>query len=142
MPLLLETLAEGRCVRFQPRGTSMLPLLRQGADAVELSPPPKKLKKYDIPFYARKNGQYVLHRIVKAGEHYTCVGDNQFDLEYPVSHSQVIAVVTAVYRNGRRIEVTSSAYRAYCVFWHYTRPLRHLYRRTRAAVGSIVKHRK
>lgn len=139
MPLILEHLAAGRSIRFQPRGTSMLPLLRQGIDAVELSPPPARLKKFDIPFYVRQNGQYVLHRVVKTGEAYTCVGDNQFDLEYPVPHDHVFAVVTAVYRDGKRIEVTATSYRVYCVFWHYTRPLRHFYRRIRHRVGNALR---
>ena len=37
-PLMLETLERGQSVRFSPRGTSMLPMLRQGVDAVTLSP--------------------------------------------------------------------------------------------------------
>lgn len=129
MPLILEHLHAGQSVSFSPRGTSMLPMLRQGVDTVELSPAPAKLKKFDLPFYQRKNGQYVLHRIVRTGDAYTCVGDNQFELEYPVTHAQVLALVTAFTRNGRRIEVTNKAYRAYCLFWHYTRPLRHVYLR-------------
>ena len=81
MPLFKERLAAGQIVRFSPRGVSMLPMLRQGIDSVELSPVPEKLKKYDLPLYQRRNGQYVLHRIVKVSEGYTCIGDNQFEPE-------------------------------------------------------------
>ena len=45
MPLMLERLSDGQTVTFSPRGISMLPMLRQGLDTVELSAVPKKLKK-------------------------------------------------------------------------------------------------
>ena len=68
MPLIRESLSQGKSVRFSPRGTSMLPLLRQGKDQVILSPVIGKLHRFDLPFYQRDDGQYVLHRIVKAGD--------------------------------------------------------------------------
>ena len=129
MPLIQDRLAAGQKVRFSPMGVSMLPMLRQGVDSVELSAAPPKLKKYDIPLYRRENGQYVLHRIVDAGSTYTCIGDNQFVPEFGVEHIQVLAMVTAFYRGERRWTVSAPAYRFYCVFWHYSRPLRHFWRR-------------
>lgn len=107
----------------------MLPMLRQGVDSVELSSLPDRLEKYDLPLYQRSNGQYVLHRVVAVGEAYTCVGDNQFDLETGVEHNQMIAIVSAFTRDGKRIESDNPAYRLYCRFWCATRPIRHLWRR-------------
>ena len=81
MPLWKERLEAGQRVRFSPKGISMLPLLRQGTDSVLLSPPPARLKKYDIVLYQREDGKYVLHRIIEVDESgmvYTCIGDNQF----------------------------------------------------------------
>lgn len=98
MPIIRESLSQGKSVRFSPRGVSMLPMLRQGLDSVELSPLPERLKKYDLPLYQRRNGQYVLHRVVGVdGDTYTCIGDNQFELEHSVAHEQMIAVVTAFF---------------------------------------------
>lgn len=128
MPHIRRTLAEGHSVTIGPKGTSMLPLIRQGIDYVELSPLPEKLRKYDLPLYQRPDGQYVLHRVVKVGESYTCVGDNQFKLEKGVAHSQMIALTTAIYRGEKRIPVTAFSYRLYSRFWHWSRPVRHLYR--------------
>ena len=68
MPLIKECLAEGKTVKFSPRGTSMMPMIRQGVDSVILSAVPGKLKKFDLPLYQRKNGLFVLHRIVDVGE--------------------------------------------------------------------------
>jgi hypothetical protein len=129
MPLIQEQLDAGGTVRFLPQGTSMLPMLRQGIDSVTLTSVPEKLKKYDLPLYQRDNGSYVLHRIVKAGESYSCIGDNQFVLETGVRHDQMLAVVTSFTRKGRQIPVTSLTYQIYCRFWHYSRPMRHFWRR-------------
>ena len=137
MPVILEFLAEGNSVRLFPKGTSMLPMLRQGLDSVILSPKPINLQKYDLPLYQRDNGHYVLHRIIKTGETYACIGDNQFDLEYGVRTDQVIAVVTAFTRGSKEISVNSLTYQLYCRLWHYSRPLRRLWRR---GVGWIRRH--
>jgi len=131
MPLIRERLAAGQKVKFSPRGTSMLPMLRQGIDTVTLSPIPERLKKYDLPLYQRADGHYVLHRVVKAGETYTCIGDNQFVYESGLTHRQMIALVSSFTRGAREYSVDDWRYRLYCCFWHNSRGLRHLYRRGR-----------
>ena len=137
MPLFREQFAAGHTVRFSPRGISMLPMLRQGIDTVTLSPAPEKLKKYDLPLYQRPDGKYILHRIVKAGDTYTCAGDNQFTLEPGVRQDQIIAIVTAFSRGDREIPVTSLSYQLYCRLWHYSRPVRHFWRR---GIGWLRRH--
>lgn len=139
MPLIKECLADGRSVWIYPNGVSMRPMIRQGVDRVLLSPVPEKLNKYDLPFYQRDDGHFVLHRIVRVGETYTCVGDNQVDLEHGVRHDQVIALVTSFTRGNRKISVNSFAYKIYCRYCHYFRPLRHLWRR---GIGWLRRHLK
>ena len=129
MPLIRERLEAGQSVRFSPRGVSMLPMLRQGIDSVVLSPLPEKLQKYDLPLYQRKNGQYVLHRVVEAAETYTCLGDNQFVLEPGLEHGQMLALVTAFYRAEKYHSVTEPGYRLYCRLWYHSRGLRRFWRR-------------
>ena len=126
-PLMLEQLANGESVQFTPRGTSMRPMIYGGRDQVILSPAPAKLRKYDIPLYRRANGQFVLHRIVKVGDTYTCIGDNQFDYEPGVRHDQIIAVTTGFIRNGKKCSVHSLSYWLYCRLWHFGRPVRKAY---------------
>ncbi len=129
MPLIREQLLSGGRVTFSPRGTSMLPMIRQGQDTVTLSPLPERLKKYDLPLYRRENGQYVLHRVVRVSkDRYTCIGDNQFVFEHDLRHAQMIAVVSSFCRNGREVPANSTSYWLYCRFWHYSRPLRRLWR--------------
>lgn len=128
MPQILELLGKGQSVQLYPRGVSMMPMLRQGIDSVVLSPIEGKLKKYDLPFYRRRDGQYVLHRIVKVGDRYTCCGDNQFAYEHNVRQEQLIAVVTGFYRDEAYYPVTCFRYKCYCRLWHWTRFTRHVYR--------------
>ena len=128
MPLMRERLAAGQSVCFSPKGVSMLPMLRQGRDTVTLSPITGKLKKYDLPLYQRSNGKYVLHRIVRVGETYTCSGDNQVVLEHGLAQEQMIAVVTAYTRDGKKHSVSSIGYRLYCRLWHHTRLIRRIWR--------------
>ena len=137
IPLIQERLEAGQTVRFSPRGTSMLPMLRQGIDSVVLSPVPEQLKKYDLPLYKRDNGKFVLHRIIAAGETYTCMGDNQFQPEAGLRQDQMIAVVTSFTRGDREISCRAWHYRLYCRFWHYSRPVRHFWRR---GIGWLRRH--
>ena len=139
LPLIMESLESGRRVRFSPKGTSMMPMLRQGIDDVILSPLPPKLKKYDLPLYRRSSGQFVLHRIVKVEETYTCVGDNQFEREPGLRHDQMLGLVTAFTRGKRVISVEDPAYRLYCRIWHYSRPLRRLWRQGIACIRRLRK---
>jgi hypothetical protein len=126
MPLIQERLDAGQTVRFSPMGTSMLPMLRQEIDSVVLSPVPEKLKKYDLPFYRRDDGHFVLHRIVKAGETYTCIGDHQLIYEHGVRRDQMIALATGLYRKGKYYSLDSFGYKLYSRLWHWMRPLRRM----------------
>ncbi len=94
-----------------------------------LSPLPQRLKKYDFPLYRRENGQFVLHRVVKVGQRYTCIGDHQFVLEEGLCHEQMLAVVTGFVRKGKTYSVAHPGYWLYCRFWHYSRPIRHFWLR-------------
>jgi hypothetical protein len=139
MPLIRERLDAGQTVRFSPMGISMLPMLRQGIDSVVLSPVPEKLKKYDLPLYQRRDGKYILHRIIRVGETYTCMGDNQFQPEPGLHHDQMLALVTAFYRGERQIRCDSLMYQLYCRIWHYSRPVRRFWRR---GIGWFRRHLK
>ena len=134
IPLIRERLSDGQSVTFSPKGTSMLPMLRQGIDTVEISSISGRLKKYDLPLYLRDNGQYVLHRIVEVGETYTCIGDNQFVLEPGLRQDQMIALVSAFTRGGKRIKVSDPKYQMYCRIWCASRPVRHVWFRIRSVL--------
>lgn len=140
LPLIREWLAAGKKVKnLSFRGISMLPLLRQGKDTVEISPLSNEIKKYDLPMYLRENGKMVLHRVVKLEEdHYLCIGDNTECFE-KVYQDQIIGIVTAINRGKRRIECNSFSYRLYCRLWRPTRPLRILYKRVKRLLRRCLK---
>ena len=126
LPLMREQLDRGETFSFKPGGVSMLPTIRPNRDAVVVGPLPEQLKKFDLPLYRREDGAFVLHRIVKVEQTYTCVGDGQFQYERGITREQMVAIVTAIIRNGRKISVQSPVYRLYCRFWHGTRRIRHV----------------
>ena len=104
---------------YRNEGDSMLPLIRQGKDLVLISEKPEgRLKKYDVPLYKRDNGQYVLHRILKVRENdYVLCGDNRWQKETGISDRQIIGVLTAVIRNGKKLPTTDFRYRLYMHLW-------------------------
>lgn len=128
--IIIEKLDAGGTVTFTPRGESMLPMLRDGEDVVVIKKPEGRLKLYDIPLYRRKDGSFVLHRVldVRNDGTYVLCGDNQFFLERGITDSDVIGVVTAFYRKGKPYSVRSFRYRAYEEFWYYTRWFRGAFR--------------
>ncbi len=141
-PIIKEQIARGKSVRISPKGVSMLPMIRQGKDAVTLSPIPEKLKKYDLPLYQRENGKYVLHRITAVENGYTCIGDNQFVYEKGIKPEQMIAVVTSFTRGNKEYSVTKLSYKLYCRIWHHSRKLRHFWRRGIGKLRRIFKIKK
>ena len=83
----------------------MLPFLADGRDKVILQKIEKLPKKGDIVFYRRKNGAYVLHRVVKRrGDLFYFSGDAQLRVEGPVGKGQLLAVCKEVERDGKTIK--------------------------------------
>ena len=140
MPLVRERLAAGHSVRYLPfRGVSMMPMLRQGIDSVEISPLPPKMKKYDLPVYQYPSGKYVMHRIVDVKEdHYICLGDNLVEKE-TITPDMMIGVVSAFKRGDKRIEVDAVSYRIYCRLWCALFPLRKLWRKSKNWLRRLLK---
>ena len=129
LPVIQEQLSAGKNVVFSPRGVSMQPMLYQGRDRVTLSPVTGPLKKYDLPLYRLDSGKFILHRIVAAGESYTCRGDNTYFDETGIRQDQLIGVVSAFTRKGRTVSVQASGYKLYCRIWVAAYPLRRFVRR-------------
>jgi hypothetical protein len=142
---MTEKLEQGGMVYFNPRGTSMLPMLHNDGDMVKLVKPKGQLKKYDLPLYRRTDGAFVLHRVVavNADGTYTMCGDNQWCLEKGISHSQIVGKVVAFKRSGKEYSVEDRGYKAYCRVWIAVMPLRHIVfgglNRVKRLVKGIVK---
>ena len=131
-PAMAETLAAGGTVKLPITGTSMLPLLVQGRDFVILEQAKAPLQKLDLPFYRRRDGAFVLHRVVAVEETtYTMCGDNQWVLETGIAPDQIIGIVTEIERKGKRFSVTDKRYTRYVRLWHRLLPCRKLLVRLR-----------
>ncbi len=135
--MIREVLNKDGHFRMYPRGTSMLPLIRQEIDSVVLVKADGDIKVGEIAFYLRDDGHYVLHRIVgkktgakntgesvsnnndSTGEHvfYTMCGDNQLKREEGIRRDQIIGVVECVYRKEKEVSGKNVIYRLYVLLW-------------------------
>ncbi len=132
-----ESIKNGKDVNLTVTGDSMYPLFKSRVDTVLLTCP-KNLRKYDIIFYRRESGQYVLHRVQKIkGENLTLAGDNETRKEYPVKFDQVIGKVKSFTRKGRQHSVNELWYRIYSCLWCVFFPYRHIGMRMIFFVGRM-----
>ena len=125
-PVIKEVLDNGGTFTLTITGSSMYPFILGGRDQVTLSPVPKKLKKNDLPLYRRKNGQFVLHRIVKVCKDgtYTCCGDHQCQLEKGLEFEQMVGLATSYVRKGKKLTNKNLLYRFYRMTWTWVRNYR------------------
>ena len=137
LPFIEEALNNDKTFTIPITGTSMRPLLIQGRDTVTLKKCTEKLKKGDLPLYRRRDGAFVLHRVVgftNEGSYIMC-GDNQFLKETGIEHTQIIGVVTEITRNGKTFSVDSEKYQRYVKTGLALLNVRYPYKRVRYWVG-------
>ena len=102
--VLKELVEEGKEVSMLIAGSSMSPFLGHERDYIFFKKPEAPIKRGDMVFYQRRNGQYIMHRVWKVNEKgYYIVGDAQTEIEGPVEKSQIFAVVTRVKRKEKWI---------------------------------------
>ena len=65
MGMLRELIGQGHRVSVRVAGNSMSPFLKHGRDTVFFTAPDSEIKKGDIVFYTRPNGQYIMHRVCR-----------------------------------------------------------------------------
>ena len=95
---------EGKVVSMLIAGSSMAPFLCHNRDYIYFTKPERELRRGDMVFYQRDNGQYVMHRIYRVKhEGYYMVGDAQTQIEGPLRRDQIFAVITQVKRDGKMI---------------------------------------
>ena len=108
-------------------GFSMLPLLRQYRDIIEIRrKEPGRCKKYDVVLYKRGD-MYILHRILKVlPEGYLIAGDHNTFVERDITDDRILGVMRRVIRSGRDIYMDNPWYRLYVHLWCDCWPLRML----------------
>ena len=121
--LIREVLDSDGEFRLYPKGVSMLPLIRQQKDSVILKKrvdsPDAPVKKHEIAFYVRENGEFVLHRVMQIEKDgtYTMCGDNQAYWEKGIRPSQIIGYVSRIYKKEKCLATDSLRYRIYLCIW-------------------------
>ncbi len=110
---------------YTNKGYSMMPLLRQRRDIIEIRRKETgRCKKYDVVLYIRR-GQYILHRILKVlPEGYIIAGDHNTFLERDVTDDMIIGVMTRVIRDGKTISLDNIWYKMYENLWCDVYPVR------------------
>ncbi len=114
-----SVLADGECVRIKVRGTSMLPLLRDGIDKVCVKPyRGERLRRYDIVLF-RYMGEYVMHRAVELdGDGLRLQGDGLTRSWERCGIDDVVGIVTEIQRNGGKWRsISSFGMRLYIIVW-------------------------
>ncbi len=125
-----EALKTQDTAAFLTSGASMRPLLRTHKDIVVIARAKHPLKIGEVPLY-KKQGvkKLILHRIIGIQEDGTYIirGDNTYHKEY-IPQSDVVGVMTALYRSGKYIDCnTSKRYKRYVKRNKFFYPVRWLY---------------
>lgn len=117
-PLIDEAFEKGNSFTFKPNGISMKPFIKGGQTTVTIEKYTGTAKKYDIVFYTREDGKYVMHRIVKVYDDFFGVcGDNQWWIE-KVRDEQIFAIVTKVEgkkNNGGKLYLATLGVRRFII---------------------------
>lgn len=110
---------------FTNVGFSMMPLLRQKRDIIEIKrKEPGRCNKYDVVLYKRKD-RYILHRIIKVlPDGYYIAGDHCTIVEKDIKDENILGVMTRVIRNGKTITPDNIWYKLYVHLWCDFYPIR------------------
>ena len=113
--VIQEVLSNGKTFCLTITGASMTPFLHHLRDQAIFAPLANHvIRKGDIVFYQRDNGQYVMHRVYYVDETgvMAIVGDAQWILESGIRPDQLRAYVIQVVRKGKMISCEHG-------FWRY-----------------------
>lgn len=112
-PMTIDKVLEMKgYVVISTAGQSMMPMLRNRKDAVEIHTVDGPLKKYDVALFF-KGKQYVLHRIIKVlPDGYILRGDNSVQKDF-VPKEEILGVLAAFQRKQKHYSVKEPLYLVY-----------------------------
>lgn len=117
---------------YKGMGNSMAPFIRSDKDLIIIEPAAGRLKKYDVALYRRPDGRYILHRVLAVRPHdYAIRGDNAERMEYGITDNEILGVMRAFVRDGKRIETSNPRYRLEVRLWLWLYPMRRLWKKIR-----------
>lgn len=123
---LAEQIARGKSVTITARGQSMRPFITHDRDRVILSPFVDSDLQAGVAVLARcHHGKTVMHRILqRQGETLLLEGDGNYRQTEQARTTDVIGVLTGVYRRERLYLCSGKTWRLYSFLWRGLRPLR------------------
>lgn len=123
-----ETLLKDGFIVTPVKGTSMMPMLSARTDKAVIEKLSGTLSRGDVVLYKRKNGAYVLHRLVKTGKKgLVFCGDNHFALEYGITPDMCLGVLKGYFRGENYVDLSKSRkYGFYKAFYANRRILKKL----------------
>ena len=139
--MLRTLIEEGKQVSMIISGSSMAPFLIHARDHIYLKSPSGELRKGDMVFYQRSNGEYVMHRIynVKNEEFlkksitmfWERYGRKTYEglppktvIEGPIQREQIFAIIIKVKRKGKWIVPEDFQWKFFAHIWPNIIPLR------------------
>lgn len=119
-------------------GVSMLPMLKEGRDTIVVRPASGKLSPLDVALY-RRNGDYVLHRVISVTEKgYVIRGDNCYSDEQ-VSEERILGVLTEFFRGNKHFFCTDKSYLRYAKRRVGNYPLRRFFYRLKYRLRKLAR---
>ena len=135
-----ELLAKDGYFVYTNVGGSMLPLLRQHRDVIEIRRLTGRAKKYDVVLY-KSGDKYILHRVLKVRPNdYVIAGDHNTFKEYGITDDMILGVMTRVIRDGKSISPADWGYKLYCHLWVDFYPIRVFILKLKAKARAIARH--
>lgn len=134
-----EVLLDKGVIIYTNKGYSMLPLLRQKKDLIEIrKKEPGRCKKYDVVLYKRDK-KYILHRILRVlPDGYVVAGDHNTFLDDNITDDMILGVMTKVIRDGKTITPDNIRYKLYAHLWCDVYPIRMLVLKMKAQMWKII----
>lgn len=133
-------LKEKEYIVISTAGQSMMPMLRDRKDTVEIRALSANPKKYDVVLF-KKGERLVLHRIIKVvPEGYIIRGDNCIEKD-TVKPDDIIGVLFSYTRNGKRRTVNDAAYKIYSRATVLFHPIKAISKRIKGIIKRIFRCR-
>lgn len=140
LKLSRDMLEKGKSIRFQAKGWSMRPFIRDG-DFIVVSPVKRSsIRKGDVVFHSNAENKIMVHRIIrkhKKNDRMTVLIKADASLGSPerVDIHNVLGKVVAIERNGREKRLDRKLYQIIGLFFAVISPFsRWIY-----PIGSIMK---
>ena len=126
---ILTEIDAGYHVVIPSKGNSMLPFIRPRTDEIKLSPiDNKSIQKGNIVLAKTDDGNYVIHRIEEIdGDTITLRGDGNLTTREYCKKNNILAEVTAILRNNRKIKKDNFRWMLNQKLWFSNPLLRRIY---------------